>query len=70
MEKSANQQLHIFQFVSGHGGQIVDDVDDVDFGDVDCGELEALIVVRDKGGRGQTQCTTSLVPDDEDGDHV
>ena len=31
-------------------------------------ELEALIVVRDKGG--QTQCTTSLVPEDDDGEHV
>jgi hypothetical protein len=47
-----------------------DDVDDdlCDFNDVDCGELEALIVVRDKGG--QTQCTTSLVPEDDDGEHV
>ena len=56
--------------MSGHHGQIVDDIDDVDFGDVDCGEMEALIVVRDKGGKGQTQCTTSLVPEDDDGDHV
>ena len=52
-----------------HGEHDVED-DICDFGDVDCGELEALIVVRDKGGKGTTQCTTSLIPEDDDGEHV
>ena len=62
-----------FQLMSGnnltHGEHDVDE-EICDFGDVDCGEMEALIVVRDKGGKGMTQCTTSLVPEDDDGEHV
>ena len=31
---------------------------------------EAIIVVRDKGGKGMSQCTSSRVPEDDDGEHV
>ena len=50
------------------GDDVDDDMCDFNDGDVECGEMEALIVVRDKGGH--TQCTTSLVPEDDDGEHV
>jgi len=55
--------------VSGNTSYGSDIEDYCDYGD-ECSEMEALIVVRDNGGKGHTRSTTSLIPEEDDGEHV